>query len=125
MEAALVTAMVLVEDLRRQRREEQTRSWKLGQERAELERLRQIEAARWKHILDLTTASGQAAAVREFLDGMERRTRSEPVDPGLSEKYAEWIGWARSKADQIDPLVRPLTELQLEPEASRASTLWR
>lgn len=29
--------------------------------------------------LDLATAFGQAAAVREFLDGMERRTRSEPV----------------------------------------------
>ena len=56
---------------------------------------------------------------------MERRTQSEPIDQSLSEKYAEWIGWARSKADQIDPLMRPLTELQLEPEASRASTSWR
>jgi hypothetical protein len=114
----LVTAMVLVEDLERLRREEQTRRWKLEQERAELERLRQIDAARWKHILDLATASGQAAAVREFLDRMERRTQSEPVDPSLSEKYAKWIGWARCKADQIDPMVQPLTELQLEPEAA-------
>ena len=32
-----------------------------------------------KHTLDLATASGQATAVREFLDAMERRTRSEPV----------------------------------------------
>jgi hypothetical protein len=77
----LVTAMVLVEDLERQRREEQTRRWKLEQERAELARLRQIEAARWKHMLDLATASGQAAAVREFLDRVERRTQSELVDP--------------------------------------------
>ena len=94
------------------------REWKLEQERAELERLRQIDAARWKHILDLATASRQAAAVREFLDRMERRTQSEPVDPSLSEKYAKWIGWARCKADQIDPMVQPLTELQLEPEAA-------
>jgi hypothetical protein len=121
----LVTAMVLVEDLERQCREEQTRRWKLEQERAELERLRQIEAARWKHMLDFVAAARQAADVREFLDKMERRAQSEPVDPDLSEKYAEWIGWARSKADQTDPPVRPLTELQLEPEASRASTLWR
>ena len=49
---------------------------------------------------------------------MEKRTQSELVDSSLSE-IADWIGWARSKADQIDPLVRPLTELPLEPEASR------
>ncbi len=121
----LVTAMVLVEDLERQRREEQTRRWKLEQERAELERLRQVESSRWRHLLDFVAAARQAADARGFLDRIERRTHSDPVDPGLSEKYAEWIGWARSKADQIDPLVRPLSELQLEPEASRTSTLWR
>lgn len=121
----LVTAMALVEDLERQRREEQTRRWKLEQERAELERLRQIEAARWKHLLDLVAATRQAADASRISRQMERRTQSEPIDQSLSEKYAEWIGWARSKADQIDPLMRPLTELQLEPEASRASTSWR
>ncbi len=119
--AGLVTAMVLVEELERQRREEEARRWKLEQERAERERLRQIEAAKWKHMLDLATASRQAAEVRQFLDKMERRTQSEPVDPSLFERFAEWVRWARSKADQMDPLVRPPGELHLEPEAARAS----
>jgi hypothetical protein len=124
--AGLVTATVLVDDLERRRREEEMRRWKLEQERAERERLCRIEAARWKHVLDLTTVSSQAIEVREFLDKMERRTQSEPVDPLLSEKFTEWIRWARSKADQIDPLVRPLGELQLEPEAARPEgRLWR
>jgi len=107
----LVTPMVLVEDLERQRREDQTRRWKMEQERAERERLRQIEAARWKHLLDLAAASRLAGEVREFLDKMERRIQSEPVDPSLFEKFAKWIGWARTTADQMDPMVRPLTEL--------------
>jgi hypothetical protein len=69
----LVTAVVLVEDLERQRREEQTRRWKLEQKRAELERQREIEAARWKHLVDLAAASRLAGEVREFLDKMELR----------------------------------------------------
>ena len=76
----LVTAMALVEDLERQRREEQTRRWKLEQERAELERLRQIEAARWKHLLDLVAATRQAADTREFLDRWkEELSRSRSI----------------------------------------------
>jgi hypothetical protein len=106
--AGLATAMVLVEDLERRRREEETLRWKLEQERAERERLLQIEAARWKHTLDLATASRQAAGVREFLDKMERRTQSEPVESDLSERFVQWIRWARSKADQMDPLAGPV-----------------
>jgi hypothetical protein len=97
------------------------RRWKLQQERTERDRLRQIEEARWKHALDLATASRQAATVREFLDRLEKRNQSGAVDPNLFEKLAEWIRWARSKSDQMDPLMHPLTDLQLEPEASRAS----
>jgi hypothetical protein len=123
--AGLVTAMVLVEDRERQRREEEARRWKLEQERAERERLRQIEVARWKHALDLATVSRQTTEVREFLDKMERRIQSEPVDPGLSERFVQWIRWVRSKADQMDPLARPITELDLEPQAARPAAPWR
>jgi hypothetical protein len=69
-------------------------------------------------LIDFRSAKSslQAAAVREFRDRMERRTRSEPVDPGLSEKYAGWIGWARSKAAQVDRFVRPLNALSSNPK---------
>jgi hypothetical protein len=69
--AGLVTAMVLVEDLERRGREEEARRWKLEQEHAERERLRQVEAARWKHVFDLATASRQAAEVRQFLENKD------------------------------------------------------
>jgi hypothetical protein len=117
MAAGLVTAMILLEDRERRRREEAVRQWKLEQECAERERLRQIEAARWKHLLDLALASREAACVREFLDKMERRIESGSIDPSLSEPLLQSIQWGRSKANQIDPVVRPLTELGLEPQA--------
>jgi hypothetical protein len=113
---------VLVEDRERQRREEEARRWKLEQERAERERLHQIEAARWKHLLDLAAACRQAAEVREFRDKLERRTQLEPIEPSQSERFLESIRQAHSKADQMD-LVRPRTELQLEPEAAHTSAM--
>ena len=123
--AGLVTAMVLVEDLERRRREEETRRWQLERERAEIERLRQIEAAKWKQVLDLVAAIRQSAEVRQFLDKIEKRIQSEPIDPGLSERFVQWIRWVRSKADQMDPLARPITELDLEPQAARPAAPWR
>lgn len=81
----LVTAMVLVEDLERQRREEQTRRWKLEQERAELERLRQIEAARWKHLLDFV-----ADARQPRMPGNSRQDRKKnSVGAGRSRPFRE------------------------------------
>jgi hypothetical protein len=123
--AGLVTAMVLVEDLERRRREEETRRWQLERERAEIERLRQIEAAKWKQVLDLVAATRQSAEVRQFLDKIEKRIQSEPIDPGLSERFVQWIRWVRSKAEQMDPLARPITELDLEPQAARPAAPWR
>lgn len=70
----LVTAMILVEDVERQHREEEARRWKLERERLERERLCQIEAARWQRTLDLATTSRQAAEVRGFLDRMEKNS---------------------------------------------------
>lgn len=93
----------------RRKWEEQQR---LDEERRRLERLEKLRAEK---LMADVAAWAQARRIRTYIGDV---TRLEKSVPGL----AEWIAWARSYADAIDPLQRP-EELVFRVQPSALYTL--
>jgi hypothetical protein len=69
----------------------------------EQERLRRIDAARWRHIRELAMASRQASIVRTFLNELEERAKKTAGEHELPSEIRDWFSWARLRADAADP----------------------
>ena len=88
----------------RVRAEEERRRQELARQRMEQERLRRIDAARWRHIRELAMASRQAGIVRTFLDELEERAKKTLGEHELPPEIRNWFSWARNRADAADPV---------------------
>jgi hypothetical protein len=44
--------------------------------------------------------------MREYIIERERVLESASLEPGLKEKAKEWIAWAKTYVERIDPLTR-------------------
>src|ERR1700675_2470466 len=103
----VVLGLVVVADAKRARRLQEERQ---ARERLEAEH-RRIEAERRhreelerRQALQRQVASWtKARQVREFIDEVERRAKTEgkPTEPGT--ELGEWITWARQHAARLDP----------------------
>jgi hypothetical protein len=71
----------------------------------EQERLRRIDAARWRHIGELAMASRQASIVHGFLDELEERAKKMLGEHELPAETRDWFSWARKRADAADPVL--------------------
>jgi hypothetical protein len=89
-----------------QRLEEQHRRWAEEERiRREQERLLQEEVQQWR----------RAEEIRAYVSAVEVKAASSVTAVDSSSEVGRWIGWARSKADSLDPLVGA------ESSAGRAS----
>ena len=104
--AGLVKVAAVEKEWKRQRREEELRRAELEAQRAEQERLRRIDAARWRHLNELREAAQRASLIREFIDRLEQRMHSENGNQPPVAELQDWFRWARDKADAGDPLLR-------------------
>ena len=87
-------------------REQEHRRWeeeaRLRQEREEK---RQKEIERLKALEEETRNWKRAEAIRAYVAAAETRATREHGSIGPDSAFAQWIAWARHKADWIDPLV--------------------
>jgi len=104
--AGLIKAAAVEKEWKRQRKEEALRRAELEAQRAEQERLRRIDAARWRHLNELQEAAQRASLIREFIDRLEQRMHSENGRQMPAAELQDWFIWARGKADAGDPLLR-------------------
>jgi len=100
-EGALRQHQFRVEHRARMEAEERKRQFET--ERAERERLRQIEQARIDRLLRDATAFQQADQIRKYVVAIRARVQS---DDSLTDKeFQMWSQWALTNADRIDPSV--------------------
>lgn len=69
--------------------------------REERERLERLAQARVADLLEQAEALHRADRIRAYVDRIEARAAYHGTEPSVS----EWAEWARSVADQIDPIV--------------------
>lgn len=115
--ARLLAAPALLDEEDERHREAERRRWEEEQKIAEQRRLQRIDAARWRHVLELAAIASQVARAREFLDALEQKLAAANPANGPSEELREWLNWARSKADQMDPMTRSVPDLHRENQA--------
>jgi hypothetical protein len=102
--AGLLAAAAVLKEQERRRKEEERRRLALELERAERDRLRRIDAARWRFVLDLAASARRADEVRDFLNALEQRARAQSDDGEILAEHQRWFEWARAKAKETDPL---------------------
>ena len=112
--AGLIKAAAIVKEWERVRAEEERQRQELAKQRMEQERLRRIDAARWRPISELAMASRQASIVRGFLDELEERAKKTLGEHGLPVDIHNSICWARKRADAADPAFSALDKLVAE-----------
>jgi hypothetical protein len=83
----------------------------------EQERLRRIDAARWRHIGELALASRQASIVRTFLDELEERAKKTLGEHELPAETRDWFRWARNRTDAADPVFKSAAAIVAENSA--------
>jgi hypothetical protein len=112
--AGLIKAAAIVKEWERVRAEEQRQRQELARQRMEQDRLRRIDAARWRHISELAMASRQASIVRTFLDELEERAKKTLGEHELPAETRDWFNWARKRADAADPVFSAADKLVAE-----------
>ena len=121
----IVAGMVEVgEALRRHTEEEARREAERRErekQRQEEERRQKIEAARREELEARADAWGRAATLRRFVAEIQARLRDEPE--GGSREAREWVAWASSHADCLDPLARGIEALIRDVEAAGAKAV--
>jgi hypothetical protein len=85
----------------------------------EQQRLRRIDAARWRHISEMSMASRQASIVRTFLDELEERARKTAGEHELPAEVRDWFSWARKRADAADPAFKSAAAVVAENSSLR------
>jgi hypothetical protein len=109
--AGLIKAATIVKEWERVRAEEERQRQELARQRMEQERLRRIDAARWRHVSELAMASRQASIVRGFLDELEERAKKNLGEHELPAETRDWFRWARNRADAADPVFKAADRL--------------
>lgn len=102
VEALLSAGPIL--DRMDQERIERERRYAEEQARAREEvRLREIDKRRFKALSDLSDSWREAQNLRRFIDELERRAGEHGQAEIEGKSLEEWIGWARKKAEALDP----------------------
>jgi hypothetical protein len=81
--------------------EEEDRRRKLEAERAERERIKQLEQARIDGLLNDAAAFQRSAAIRQYVEAIRTRHACSPI--ASDEEIQHWSAWALAQADRIDP----------------------
>ncbi len=99
----IMAAFSILEQVRREREEDRRRSELAARERAERENARQLDAARFRRLLELAAAWREAELARAFLAALrERLPEDSPPAGGI--EAADWLAWAERKIEEHDCL---------------------
>ena len=93
----------LFEEIRLRRVREagqRARQWKIEEERRRVEMERKRETIRYRRLLDQCKNWRTSAEIRAFVAAVE----ATPRIAMHTERFAEWMTWALTHADRIDPL---------------------
>ncbi|NSY70315.1 hypothetical protein G6L35_13875 [Agrobacterium tumefaciens] len=107
---------------RRLEREEREREWELQRKQeAERQRLRQIQHTRFAILKEQASQYHEAEKLRAYIGNVKLKLTSLP--PNDRSGVEEWIAWAESSIEQLDPLSSGLPTLISEEDAVRDG--WR
>ena len=98
---------IQIDEILKEREEKREQEERIRQQR--LEKMRKGELAEIKLLNQAAADWEQAQRIRSFIDEVERKISD--MEDHLKEKIAEWIKWARDKADWLDPLTEKEDEL--------------
>lgn len=88
----------------------QEREWEEHKRQRYLEQMREGELEEVKLLEQAVSDWDKARKIRMFIESMENAL-VDISDVVKKEKVVEWIGWARNKADWLDPLIAKQDEL--------------
>ena len=115
--ARFVGVVMAAGPLLRQRRidrEEQEARWREERAaRAEQERLARIDEARWAQFRQFAKDWEECVRIRAFMAALAARATNEQTADGKT--IAEWLLWAETKIEKLDPLSRPAARLGVVP----------
>jgi hypothetical protein len=89
--AGLIRASAVKKEWERRWHEEERRRAELHAQRADQERLRRIDLARWRHLNELREAAQRASSIREFIDRLEQRVQNENEAEMPATELKEWF----------------------------------
>ena len=72
--------------------------------REEKKKRRKEEKSRRKALVETTSQWSKSQDLREYIEEVRRRVDEEPLTEEKREKVEEWLEWAETHADRIDPL---------------------
>ena len=92
------------EEDRRRYQEEERRRW-------EQRRLQEIDGGRWARFRSAAANWREKQLLDTFIPELEARLLSEGDQPLGDRTTAEWLGWAKERASDLDPLTEGITGL--------------
>jgi hypothetical protein len=101
---AVIAAGPTLEKAKREREEQQQRYREQEARRYEARRLKEIDDKRWNRVREFATNWDERAKLLRFLAELEASMAIEG-DVSVSDRLlSEWIGWAKVKAEALNPL---------------------
>ena len=108
---AVITSVPRLVEWERQREEDRRRYQEEERRRWEQRRLQEIDDGRWARFRSAATNWRDKQLLDTFIAELEARLWSEG-DKLLGDRTtAEWLGWARERASDLDPLTEGITGL--------------
>lgn len=101
--ATLLSAGPILDRMDQERRDRERRYAEEQARAREEARLREIDKRRVKALGDLSDSWRDARNLRRFIDELERRATEHGHAEIEGKSLEDWIGWARKKADAMDP----------------------
>lgn len=109
---------------RRLEREERDRQWELQRKQeAERQRLKQIQHTRFAILKEQASQHREAELLRAFVEKVKLKLKTLPEDDWAD--IEEWLGWAETSIEELDPLSSGLPILISEEEALREAWHYR
>ena len=110
MESVIACVPRLIE-WERQREEDWRRYQEEERRRWEQRRLQEIDDGRWARFRSAATNWREKQLLDTFISELEARLLSEVDQPLGDRTTAEWLGWAKERASDLDPLTEGIAGL--------------
>jgi len=109
--AGIMAAGPALEQMKREREEQQKRYQEQEARRLEARRLREIDEKRWAKFRELAVNWDERNILLAFITEIEMRLAKEGDVTVTDRPLSEWLAWAKSKIDALDPFRGGTAEL--------------
>lgn len=107
---------------RKQELEEKERQRIEVEAKLERERLEKLRQERTQRLLDEASAHRQACDIREYIERV-LELNATSSSPEKQEQIMMWAEWARTQADELDPIISGRFELERLPEQETSTCI--